>query len=116
MDWWQGRSSISRDERLTFPLSVIAPAKSKDVLAQILYLIPADRAAGWGLAKGWSWTGQERSLPQANRACQCCEIRHYAPVFRGRTSPSACQGDALVMAGPIPTLAGPDPAQPRLSS
>lgn len=116
MDWCQGRSSISRDDRLTFPLSVIAPPKSKDVLAQILYLIPADRAAGWGLAKGWSWPGQEGSLPQANRACQRCEIRHYAPVSRGRTSPSGCQGDTLVMAGTIPTPAGPDPAQPRLSN
>lgn len=114
MGWWQGGSSISRDDRLTLPLSVIAPAKSKDVLAEILYLIPADRAAGWGLDKGWSRTGQERSLPQANRACQCCEIRHYAPVSCGRSSPSGCQGDALVMAGAIPAPAGPDPAQPRL--
>lgn len=116
MGWWQGRSSISRYDRLTFPLSVNAPANSKDILAQILYLIPTDRAAGWGLDKGWRWTGQERSLPQANRACQCCEIRHYAPVSHGRTSLSGCQGVTLVMAGAIPTLAGPDPAQPCLSS
>lgn len=55
-------------------------------------------------------------MPQANRAYQRCEIRHYAPVSRGRTSPSGCQGDALVMAGAVPAPAGPDPAQPCLSS
>lgn len=55
-------------------------------------------------------------MPQANRACQRCEIRHYAPVSHGRTSLSGCQGDALVMAGAVPTPAGPDPAQPCLSS
>lgn len=81
-----------------------------------MYLIPADRAAGRGLARGWSRPAQERSLPQANRARRRCEIRHYAPVARGRTSPSGCQGATLVTAGVIPAPVGPDPAQPCLPS
>lgn len=50
-------------------------------------------------------------MPRANRARQLCEIRHYAPVARGRTSLSGCWGAALVTAGVIPAPAGPDPAQ-----
>lgn len=51
-------------------------------------------------------------MPRANRARRRCEIRHYAPVVRGRTSPSGCQGATLVTAGVIPAPVGPDPAQP----
>lgn len=55
-------------------------------------------------------------MPQANRARRRCEIRHYAPVACGRTSPSGCQGATLVTAGVIPAPVGPDPAQPCLPS
>lgn len=101
-----------RDNGLGFPLFAIAPARSKEVLAYILYLIPADRAAGQGLARCWSRPVQERSLTQANTAHQHCEISHYTPIAHGRTSLSGCREATLVTSGVIPVPVGPDPEQP----